>query len=591
MTHQRDPGAAPAPADRHWWNTPEHCSTPLQDLIPGYTAIVDRPIPYALLPRRARTVYGSAMQKWCDLGKHTPQSLLTWKLSGPTTVNAIITAATAAAATETTPPPETARAAADRLISELNDRDVTILSQRSWAQTPTPHAELASHLGVQPISIRRYQRRAQARLEELLTQPAHHTLVGQAAALRATLGPYTPHAAVTAELHRLDIPANDIAADLLLHLAGPYRRHHDWYNNTTVDGSAAASAAITTAFATDPAPPRETLLAALTGIGMPPQTADAYLETHLTLRDFGDRCVPWNTDTTANMIEAALQAHKTPATPAEVTDLIDIPEVRLTTVAAVLSDDHRFSRASRTTWALRTWELPEYVNVDHAITTCLDAAGGAATQADLITAIRSTFPDVAATSIQTHLSTLNFIRRRDGLIRRRKPRDPWPEFPHLRTARGAFHDPHHQARLLLPVTADLLRGSGRPLPPAFAAAIGIRPGQRKHFTSAHGQTAVTWRLASTNGATLGSIRALLRATGATPDDRVVLAFGLTEPTINAARLPPSTPAHLLWQHVLGRPIDDLPAALATALDCPTHQTEATLRARGDHALADLLHQS
>lgn len=590
MTGQRDHAAA-TPTNRHWWNTPEHLSTPLQNLIPGFPAIAGRPIPYALLPRRARTVYGNAMQTWSDIGKHTPQSLLTWRLSGPTTITAILTAATAAAATEATPPPHTARDAADRLISELSERDITVLSQRSWAQTPTPHAELAGHLGVQPISIRRYQRRAQARLEELLTQTAHHPLVGHAAALRTRLGPYVPHAAVTTELRRLNITADDITADLLLHLAGPYRRHHDWYDNTTIGGSTTARAAINNAFAIDPAPPREALLAALTAIGMPPQTANDYLETLLTLRDFGDRCVPWNTDTTANMIEAALRAHKAPATPAEVTDLIDIPEVRLTTVAAVLSDDHRFSRASRTTWALRTWELPEYVNVDHAITTCLDAAGGAATQADLITAIRSTFPDVAVTSIQTHLTTLNYIRRRDGRIRRRKPRDPWPDFPHLRTVRGAFHDPPHQARLLLPVTADLLRGSGRPLPPAFAAAIRIRPGQRKTFANEHGQTAVTWRLSSTNGATLGSIRALLRATGASADDRIVLAFGLTEPTIHATRLPPNTPAHLLWQHVLGRPIDDPPAALATALDCPTHQIEATLRARGDHALADLLQQS
>ena len=73
-------------------------------------------------------------------------------------------------------------------------------------------------------------------------------------------------------------------------------------------------------------------------------------------------------------------------------------------------------------------------------------------------------------------------------------------------ARGAFRCGDNEIRLALPVNADVLR-SGQPIHPAVASVLGVDPGHRRLFTTLYGQISVLWRLSSTNGPSIGSIRA------------------------------------------------------------------------------------
>jgi hypothetical protein len=143
----------------------------------------------------------------------------------------------------------------------------------------------------------------------------------------------------------------------------------------------------------------------------------------------------------------------------------------------------------------------------------------------------------------------------------------------------------------MPVHAHVLRGSGQPIHPAVAAALGVSPGRRRTFTSAHGQVAVIWRLSSTNGPSIGSIRASAKAVSAAIDDTIVLAFCLGDATFDVTRIASDLSGVTRLRLLLGRTVRNPGAALATSLGCRRADVAAMLRARGESDLADLVEHS
>ena len=124
------------------------------------------------------------------------------------------------------------------------------------------------------------------------------------------------------------------------------------------------------------------------------------------------------------------------------------------------------------------------------------------------------------------------------MVRRRTAADEWPSVPPLNTVRGAFRNGDNEIRLALPVTAEVLRGSGQAIHAAVAAAVGVTPGERRMFASPHGEVTVFWKLSSTTGANVGSLRAQAVAVGATTADTLVLAFRLDDASLEVTRLGP-----------------------------------------------------
>ena len=133
---------------------------------------------------------------------------------------------------------------------------------------------------------------------------------------------------------------------------------------------------------------------------------------------------------------------------------------------------------------------------------------------ELVADLLATYPDVAERSISSYMSTLEFISEA-GMVRRRTAADEWPTVPPLNTVRGAFLNGRNEIRLALPVTTEVLRGSGQAIHPAVADAVGVGPGERQVFASSHGEVTVFWKLSSTSGANVGSLRAQAVAVEAT----------------------------------------------------------------------------
>ena len=247
-------------------------------------------------------------------------------------------------------------------------------------------------------------------------------------------------------------------------------------------------------------------------------------------------------------------------------------------------DDHRFARASRQTWALREWGLPEYSGVFNEIAQRIDAAGGAMTIAELVRDITSAFPDVAETSVRTYMGTQAFIVK-EGTVRRRTAADSWREIAPLNKARGAFRNGPNQIRLAVPVTKDVLRGSGQPIHPAVAGALGVKPGQQRRFTGLI-DIVIRWQLSSPRGPSVGTLRPLATAVDAVEGDDLVLMFNSKGATVDIGRIAADDNLHQRLQMLIARPSPNPLSAIATSLSCRPNEVTTLLRQRGDTDLAD-----
>jgi hypothetical protein len=179
----------------------------------------------------------------------------------------------------------------------------------------------------------------------------------------------------------------------------------------------------------------------------------------------------------------------------------------------------------------------------------------------------------------------------NGMARRRTEADGWPAAPPLNTARGAFHNGRNEIRIALPVTFDLLRGSGQTLYPAVATALGIHPGQRRSFTGMLADVSVSWRESAISGASISSLRVPANTLGAQLDDTIVLAFNVRDNTVDMTRIPAGIDARRRLQGLLGKSVRKPAAALARALRCPPEGVSALMRRRGDKELLVLVTES
>jgi len=547
-------------------------------------------IPYARLPGRAASVYRPRYTYWADLADHTMEDLMTLRGAGERTLHAAV-----AAAIETVAAHRSARArrrrsalaAAHILLDRLDPVDRTMLTRLVFPMDPVPRehvALIAAELGVDPSWFERHRPRAKRRFAEMLAEPAHSDVMRHAEALRTALGPYTPSHRVSDHLKALRLAPDSVAAQMYLYVAGPYAPRGDWEENCALGGERAMLAIVARAFETSPAQTDGALTSRLVDAGMPAIVVPTFLATYFNLRHLNGVCVQWG-PTSREQTEAILHAMGKPMTGPDIHALTDIRPLTLDTLMRNLSTDERFVRVSRKTWALRTWGMDQYQGVVDEIGRRVDAAGGRVRTADVVTDILAAVPDVAESTVRVYLASLAFIVE-NGTVRRRRDDDPFPVQPHWNTARGTFLR-GNTIRVALPVTREMLRGSGVSILPAAAAGVGVQPGQERIFGSDAGDVAVVWPIRSTNGPRIGTVRALAKSYDALVGDTLVLIFDTVKDTLVASHIPADTTDELLLEHLLGLKRVTL-RSLAKSLDCPPTTVLALLNRRGDKVLADVV---
>jgi hypothetical protein len=573
------------------WDRGDALGRPLAELIADFDYIARQLIPYSRLPRRWSAL-SDTYRHWSDLAGVTPQALLYQPKIGASALRVLAEVADDAVRAQrrsrTTTPLSPAEAAAE-LINRLTDFDRQLLAGLVWSPCPRRQTELAEELKVRPVSLYRNRPRAEQRCADLLADPSHQDIRAHADTLGARLGSYVPGDAADRELERLGVPPQSDAAALLLYLAGPYRQRDDWLDNAATKGHDTAAAATTALFRRHPAPTPAQLHTALTEAGLSEPGAARYVETHLQLRRFGDVVVRWNDQTVANMCEAVLHALGKPTTAATIYAHLDSTKTSASYVRQALSDDYRFTRSSRTLWALRAWNIPEYHGIAAALGSYLDDKGGHAEVETILDDFAARYPDVSPKSTLRYLDSLEFVVDR-GVARRRTSGDgfPPPVGP-LNAVRGVFRNGDNEIRCVRTCTEDLLRGSGQAIHAAVAQALGVTPSEHRTFHGPHGDVRVRWRTASSSGADLSSLRAYAHAIGARPGEILVIAFGVAAGTIEVRRVDAGPGTTRRLEQILGRTLRDRAAELAASLDCTREEIATVLARRGDHAsLRDLI---
>jgi hypothetical protein len=574
-------GMTATPSTDWWDEVTARPKTPLRELIDDFDTIAAQAIPYSGIRGRARTFYGSDFVTWSDIADQTLASLINRPNGGERTVRAIVAAARDAVLVARQSVGSghggNPASAVCALLDRLAQRDRMLLSSRVCAVRPVTARQTAQRLGVHTIWVHRNQPRAAARLAELLAEPAHSDVGVYAEQLGRRLGSLTREHIAYRALRNLGLDPDTEAGQLLLHVAGPYGWRDGWVE-LRPEGLRTASQTLEAVLARVGAPSNDDLSCELVKVGLAPDAIADFVESWPGLRRFGDQWVRWG-PSAADKVEAVLHLIGAPSSPDHERG-----------VKEALYVDRRFTRATKQTWALRAWGLAEYHGLFSEIAERIDAAGGTVTVADMIRDMKAAFPDVAESSIRTYLGAPGF-KIEGGAVRRRTDADGWRGVAPLRTVRGAYHNGRNEIRLALPVTDELLRGSGQTIPPAVAAALRVSPGDQKTFTGKIGDLTITWRLSATNGAAAGSLRELANKLGASRGDTLVLVFGLRDESIGIVHINQGEDARRRLRMLLGRPVNDPAAALARGLRCGTADLAKLLRRRGENDLLTLLQES
>lgn len=552
------------------------------ELVDGFDDIADLTIPFASLPGRARKAYPDHYRLWSDLAGLTIGDLLAHK-PGPRTVAALLAAArreVAAYREALGREPESATQACARLLDAFDDRDRLVVTKRIIAREPMSQPEVARRAGARNATwVVRHQPRIAGRLAELLAHPGHVDVVRYAEQLHADLGPYAPVTAADTCLLGLGVQPVSAAADLLLHAAGPYIPDGLWLQ--TAGGRERVEAARQRLYNRVPAPDMATMLKTFGRVGMPVQVIQVYLAT-LDLALIDGKYVQWG-ERMIDQIEAILHAWARPATAAEIHRKLG--KYAADAVETTLKNNLRFKRITRTMWGLEAWKTREYTGIADAIGARIDAAGGTMASDALLAEVCADIPDVTENSVRSNMRTLAFVNVK-GMVRRRRDDDPLPRIAALNTVRGVFRQGDSVIRFGMVVNRDALRGSGQPFAGPLSAAVGVAQGQQRIYRTQPGTLAVSWRLDSTRGPSIGSVRALASAHDTRLGDTLVLIFDTEAGTVDAAKIPANVTGRARLEQLTGLTGDALtPTTLAASLDCTPAEIADILARRGDVDLA------
>jgi hypothetical protein len=250
----------------------------------------------------------------------------------------------------------------------------------------------------------------------------------------------------------------------------------------------------------------------LTSSGLLPAVQSFWRDQIGKIRNVEGNWLLWTrtvTDKAARIL--AIWGHS--ATPEEIVNAIDeAHDMRAT--RSRLFEDERFTRVDKTRVGLRSWELEEYSTIAEEMGQEIDRLGGTANLGSLIAALVGRF-HLREASIRVYVNAPMFVLEGDT-IRRRTNTDAHDAVAAVTDTAGCYPLGPDALAWRLDVSTDTLRGSGRLMPAAIAAWLGVMPGGRRSLTADGGTVGVTWPETSPTGPSIGSIRFLVeRAEGRT----------------------------------------------------------------------------
>lgn len=467
---------------------------------------------------------------------------------------------------------------------------VDVLVARKVRLGPRPTLEdLGRELGVTRERVRQVESKALTAAQEALASDRFGPLRWRASDLRDVIG-----VAVLEDSELLDdalgwavrgLASPEIcdAGELMLWLAGPYERDEGWLiqsSRSLPELRREFEARISGHVLIDEGEAREVL----EDLGLPGQ-----MSTDFVMRAPGWRAldagwfVRWS-GALGDKADIVLKLVGRPCSVEEVNAHIGEGHAA-SSLRNVLAADSRFIRLDKASnFGLAEWGLEEYSGIAQEIIERVERGGGSADLEDLVSELVEQF-GVSASSVRMYAGSPAFVVN-NGRVLRRSPDEPYVPDERIERVRGLYAAPDGQVIVHDIVDKDVLRGSGRQMPEAAAALMGIRPGGRVDFDfSGDSRIVVSWPATSVMGPSLGSVRSVATKLGLGAGDAFRLIFDPTTMTCSAEVVDAETIEGLTGLSVApGREL----SALASALRVEPQAVRSRLQARGDDAVLSLL---
>ena len=476
----------------------------------------------------------------------------------------------------------------DKRVEQFDDRSRAIFMARvsSHAYNVVTLEELGVGFGVSRERIRQVEAKVRRALDRFLASDEALPVRWRASTLRRTLSVAAP--AHTVEHLLTSPPGCNDHRGILLEMAGPYDRDHDWLTLRSARSDDPTSAILTQVDEVGRID-REFATSKLTEWGLDVSLHERWLTRHGSVRLFNGQLVRWGTSA-SERLEFALADMGQPATVDEM--VVHVGENRSrNSINNALADDPRMVRVSRTHWALASWDLTEYSGIAESMRDLIEEHGGSTAVDTIVHSMHQMF-GVAETSALAYCGAPMFVVEGKFLRLRTQHDEPYRYDPDLieRTP-GVFNLGAMRLGRLLKVDKDLLRGCGTALTHAAGSILGVEVKGHLSFSNQHGDKVdITFPETSIMGPSIGSVRRIAERLSAKEGDYLTLVLDRYEMTVSAflTDLRGQSPG---WD-VVGKltgittPVDL--DSLAKALCCNTGEVRSVLRARGDNDVLDFL---
>ena len=411
-----------------------------------------------------------------------------------------------------------------RWINGLDERLAHILEARVFAtEKPETLEHLGEHHGMTRERARQIQKESIKHLGRF-QRAEYRPVLRRAIKLREKLGTVLPENDVG-----LVDTLNWVVADfspqvprafvqqLFLWLAGPYRNRYGWLV-TDSDIVQKSKAALTSHESDRALIPADDARAVLNELGIRESHHGAWIDQLKVFQRVDEGLLHF----TGNFLDKAEQLFRYIDRPMTADELVEsIGSYSIRSVQQRLMDDPRFRRINRQNQFVLTVKdgYDEYTGITDEIIQELEACGGSATVEHLVKKITKTY-GVQPSSVMAYVNTPLFVRNESGLVRVRKDEEVVIAIDISKTA--CCYRVNGKWAWRAKVDQQLLRGSGRILPNAFARELGCNLGDKIEVGSAFGNITISWPAGSTTGATVGSIRYMLEGLGAAEGDYVFI---------------------------------------------------------------------
>ena len=407
-----------------------------------------------------------------------------------------------------------------RGLAPIDPRSREILAARVFATGAATTLEvLGERLGVTRERIRQLEKKAIRRFE-IFGNAEFCPVLRRSMALRERLGiglpagdPSIKSALLWATEDQRNVSPSDIAfiQALLLWLAGPYKVQENWLlaekhlSALTLDALLArkdARGLISELAATE----------VLSHLGLRTRYHLAWTKQLPSLLRVDDGFIYLK----GSMLDKArelIRYHDRPLTVEEI--LQDIGKGSARSLRQRLIDDPGFWRINRQNQFVLadTLGYDEYTGITDEIIQELETCGGQAPFDYLVEKISHVY-GVKEGSVVAYINTPMFTKDDYGIVRVRDAGEGIDVSTDITKTAACYkaHDGTWYWRVL--IDKDVVRGSGRLIPNAYAQKLGCEIGEKIEVESECGPFTVSWPLTSTIGASIGSLRRALAHTGA-----------------------------------------------------------------------------